>query len=200
MSHPNLTAFPLSWPTGRGRIPRRKRSKFETTFSKARDELFNELKLMGATGIVLSTNVSLRRDGIPYAGQPEPSDPAVAVYFHRKGKDLVFACDVWDRVADNTQAIRKTIEALRGIERWGTGDMVEAAFSGFAALPPAPVAKTWQERFRTYWNYGIDSDPQMIQDQYRRLAMLHHPDRGGDTAVMSEVNQLFAEWKKYRGL
>jgi hypothetical protein len=48
---------------------------------------------------------------------------------------MCFACDRWDSVADNVQAIRKTIEALRGIERWGTGDMVQRAFAGFVALP-----------------------------------------------------------------
>ena len=48
---------------------------------------------------------------------------------------MCFACDKWRDVYDNIYAIGKTIEALRGIERWGTGDMVEQAFTGFVALP-----------------------------------------------------------------
>jgi hypothetical protein len=35
----------------------------------------------------------------------------------------------------NIYAIAKTIEALRGIERWGSGSMVEQAFTGFVTLP-----------------------------------------------------------------
>ena len=43
------------------------------------------------------------------------------------------------------QAIAKTIEALRGINRWGTGDMMEAAFKGFSALPAPDTNKPWRE-------------------------------------------------------
>lgn len=49
---------------------------------------------------------------------------------------MCFACEKWQDVYGNIYAIGKTIEALRGIERWGTGDMVEQAFTGFVALPP----------------------------------------------------------------
>lgn len=41
----------------------------------------------------------------------------VAVYFTLKGQQFCFACDHWDEIKDNMQAIHKTIEALRGIER-----------------------------------------------------------------------------------
>src|SRR3546814_19053229 len=48
---------------------------------------------------------------------------------------MTFACDRWDTVRDNVRAIGKTIEAIRGIERWGASDMMERAFSAFEALP-----------------------------------------------------------------
>jgi hypothetical protein len=32
---------------------------------------------------------------------------------------------------------------------------------------------------------------EQIKAEYRRLAMLHHPDRGGDTATMQEINQQY---------
>ncbi len=38
-------------------------------------------------------------------------------------------------MGDNIQAIRKTIEAMRGLERWGVSDMLQRTFSGFKALP-----------------------------------------------------------------
>lgn len=39
-----------------------------------------------------------------------------------------------------------------------------------------------------------------VKAEYRRLAMLHHPDRGGDTATMQEVNaQYHAALKRMDG-
>lgn len=38
------------------------------------------------------------------------------------------------------RAIEKTIEALRGLERWGAKEMVNAPFRGFKALPASVTA------------------------------------------------------------
>src|SRR5262245_44424311 len=130
------TRYPLYWPDGRLRTPRRSRSEFKVySFAVVRDQLLNELKLMNARDVILSTNLMLRNDGLPLANQRQPADPGVAIYFTYKGKAVAFACDRWDKIEDNVQAIRHTINALRGIARWGTGDMVDAAFTGFLALP-----------------------------------------------------------------
>lgn len=126
-------AHPLHWPEGRARTRRRQRSRFDVTFAQARDALSDEIHRLGGRYMVLSTNVALRRDNLPYANQPEPDDTGVAVYFERNGKQMCFACDRWDRVKDNIRAIQKTIEAMRGIERWGTGEMMDRAFSAFEA-------------------------------------------------------------------
>lgn len=34
---------------------------------------------------------------------------------------------------------------------------------------------------------------QELKKEYKRLAMLFHPDRGGDVATMQEINRLYAE-------
>lgn len=146
---------------------------------------------MGGRYIVLSTNVELRRDGLPYANQPEPSDSGVAVYFERKGKQMVFACDRWDRVKDNLRAIEKTIEAMRGIERWGASDMLERAFSAFEALPPpsAQATRTWRQVLGFPNNTPIEEvDKAAIDALYRNRARECHPDTGGSDAAMSELN------------
>jgi hypothetical protein len=138
------TAYPLQWPAGRPRTVyhRRETGKFDVSFARARDNIISEVKLLcgGRWGAephtVISTNVALRRDGLPLAGQRAPDDPGVAVYFVYKKRQMSFACDRWLKIEHNMQAIAKTIEALRGIARWGTGDMLEAAFTGFTALPP----------------------------------------------------------------
>lgn len=175
-------AFPLAWPAGRPRARRRERSRFSVTFAKARDELFRELSLMGARLPVLSTNVALRRDGLPYANTPEPADPGVAVYFTWKDRQVAFACDRWDRVRDNVQAVRHTIAALRGLDRWGTGDMVEAAFRGFEALPPPSIG------WRAVLDLPGGANLADAEARYRQMAKSAHPDAGGSEDLMAKLN------------
>lgn len=191
-------AYPLQWPAGRPRTDRyrRERAKFDVSFARARDNIVAEVgRLAGRypdPQVVISTNIALRRDGLPLANQKQPDDPGVAVFFVYKKQAMSFACDRWDKIEHNMQAIAKTIEALRGIARWGTGDMLAAAFTGFTALPPPPAAgpgapppapRTWRDVFGTGVRTRAD-----LQDVYRRLAGAYHPDRGGDLAKMAELN------------
>lgn len=179
------TAFPLHWPQHRPRTRQRENSAFKTSLSVARDALMLELQRLGAKDIILSTNIRLRQDGLPYAGEREPVDPGVAVYFQYKGKAMCFACDRWTKVYDNMQAVRRTIEALRGIARWGTGDMLQAAFAGFTALPaPMQVQRDWW----TVLKCNRDAQLHVAEAQYKILAMENHPDLGGDPDKMAEIN------------
>ena len=68
-------AFPLQWPAGwPGLIPGYRESdrRFrgatygELTIGRTRDQLLNELKLLGARDVVISSNLQLRQDGLPY--------------------------------------------------------------------------------------------------------------------------------------
>lgn len=195
MNH--IEAYPLNWPSGWKKTSYRKPSKFKTSFAIARDQLFHELKLMGVQNtfhqkrIVLSTNVPLRRDGLPLAGQSNPKDPGVAVYFRYKEKDMVFACDTYLKVEENLYAITKTIEAIRGIQRWGASDMMERSFTGFEALP-APAQSVKKE----WWDVLCvrrDSSHEVIRAAYLRLAKDNHPDRGGNEARMAELNKAYEQ-------
>lgn len=190
-------AFPLEWPAGRPRTQSRNRqpSKFgDGSFAVVRDGLLKELKRLGAKYVVLSTNIELRGDGLPYANRRNPDDPGVAVYFaDKKGRKIAFACDRWLKIEDNLRAIQKTIESIRGIERWGTGDAVDAAFSGFLALPP--VAK---------WATVLECDTgdrvEVVEQQYRMLSFRNHPDRGGDPVKFRAVNDAYDDFKRERGI
>jgi hypothetical protein len=186
-----VDAYPLCWPVGRPRTQYPKRSRFETTFSLARDCLMQEIRMLGGKDPVLSTNIPLRRDGLPLANHRMPHDLGVAVYFTYRGRQMCFACDQWDRIQDNIHATRKTIEALRGIARWGTGDMMERAFTGFEALPaPGAHAK------RQWWQVlGVSpqATAEEIKTAYRKQAMACHPDHGGNEALMAEVNAAYSE-------
>jgi hypothetical protein len=151
------------------------------SFGTARDCLLHEIRLLGGTLPVLSTNIPLRLDGLPYANHRQPDDKGVAVYFALKGQQMCFACDRWDSLADNTQAIRKTIEALRGIERWGTGDMVQQAFTGFVALPAPPSA--WE-----VLGLKPGATSSEINAAYRDRAKKTHSDAGGSDSEMARLN------------
>lgn len=182
-------AFPLYWPENRPRTPdhRRQRSRFQTGFGMAVRSVMNELRLLGARLPIISTNVPLRRDGLPLASAKRINDPAAAVYFTYKDRQTCFACDRWDKVEDNIWAIAKTIEAMRGIARWGTGDMLDAAFRGFTALP-APGDFDWRHELRVE-DYSPSTRAQ-AEAAYRLKAKQRHPDiPGGSAEAMARLNK-----------
>lgn len=200
--------YPLHWPEGRPRTPphRRESARFDTTFARARDEVVRQIELMCGyswqlkeTALIISTNLALRNDGLPLASQRKIDDPGVAVYFNYKKRPMCFACDRWDRIEDNMQAIAKTIDALRGIARWGTGDMLEAAFTGFTALPSPSTGdnrswRSWlmfEEHARPSW--------EEVERAYRTIAAKAHPDRGGNDQWMAALNNARDQARKELG-
>lgn len=184
------TPFPLTWPMSWPRARHRDVARFKAQTSSgwmgqasvavARERLQREVDLLGARGVILSTNVELRLDGQPRSDRSEPSDPGVALYFKLKGKDTVLACDRWTRVADNIIAIAKHIEAIRGMDRWGVGSL-DQVFTGYQALP-APE-QWWQV-------LGVSEGASVadIDAAYRAAAPKAHPDRGGSDAAMARLN------------
>jgi hypothetical protein len=192
-----VAPYPLYWPLEHPRTSSRRTARFVVDFHTARVQLFTELERLHASSVVLSSNVPLRRDGLPMVPDREPTDPGVAVYFSRRKwtqqqghwsepRPFVIACDQYDRVRANLRAIGATIEALRTIERHGSTSMLEQAFSGFAALPPAPTAKPWREVL------GFGPGPvsvEAVRAQHFALAKQHHPDlAGGSVERMTEIN------------
>lgn len=130
-----IDPYPLLWPEGQPQTVNREKARFDVTFGQARDGLIREIERLGGNSIVITSNVATRRDGLPYANQSTPDNPGVAVYFWRKGKLICMACDRWNTVKDNLRAIQKSIEAIRGIERWGASAMAEKAVEAYAYLP-----------------------------------------------------------------
>lgn len=188
-------AYPLSWPVGWPRVRTPGKSRFWNgwTLYRARSELENELRLMGATSLVLSTNIPLRQDGLPYSNSREPADHGVAIYFRIKGEPRVLACDKWDRVAHNLVALVHHVGAMRGQLRWGVGTL-EQAFGGYRALPAMPAAKQWWEILGVKYTAAWD----VIEAARLKLLQENHPDRGGNHTMAAEINAAFSEAKKER--
>ncbi len=184
----DITNFPLSWPFGWERTNQyqRKQSQFgrHSIISSARI-LENEIRLMHGRHMIISTNLRVRNDGIPYSAQKQPDDSGVAVYFDWKNKPIVFACDKYRTVEDNLWAIVKHIEALRGQERWGVGSL-DQAFAGYAALPD-PNQKQWQEVL----NVAKTATNEEIRYAYLQLAKQYHPDAGGDALMFDQIQKAY---------
>jgi len=189
------SAYPLTWPRDWKRTRYRTRARFgqidrskaytttkELTIATARERLQAELDRLGADDIILSTNVQLRLDGLPRSDRGEPSDPGAAIYFRYRGKPTVLACDRWDRVADNINALAKHIEAMRGMDRWGVGTL-DQVFTGYAALPaPDPW---WQTLGLT----GPTRSSDEIRTAWAIASKAAHPDKpGGSHDKQAAVN------------
>lgn len=200
MRNDAVERFPLTWPPGRPRTKSYARNKPRFTarsMFSVRRQVEDEVRLLGGRDLIISSNVKLRQDGMPLANQRIPDDPGVAVYFKRKGKDVAIACDRWQTPEENLRAIGDAINAIRLIERRGTGEMVDAAFQGFAQLP---AAMTTYRHWTKVFDLAEDARDDIVSARYRVLAMENHPDRGGDTQIAAEINAAYAEFKKERGL
>ena len=189
--------YPLQWPSGWPRISYPTRARFQTSFATAVRELLRELDLLGATDIVISSNLQLRRDGLPYSNQRQPEDRGIAVYFNLNGEQQCIPCDKWDLTEDNIQAIRLTVAALRGLERWGAKEMVDAAFRGFKALPASGESTPSDQRL---WHEVLEVSPnaswEVVEAAYRRLLHKVHPDKGGSVQAFTEVQNAFKQAKE----
>jgi len=161
--------------------------------AQARDHLVNELKLMGARYIMISTNVPTKSDGLPYANYGRIEDPGVAVYFDYDGESTVFACDKWQKVEHNMRAVGKTIEAIRGIARWGSSDMMKRAVSAFKELNCQPDPADWRrvmdfEKSFSWRSEDREDALKLVKERYHQLSRVHHADMGGNEEEMKRIN------------
>lgn len=184
----DVDAYPLQWPAGWQRTPRgkRRRSRYQISFTRARTDAVKEVRLLKADDVVISTNVPIAKNGLPRVSHDEPDDPGVAVYWTSENGTRVIACDAWRTVRENLRAVALTVGALRQIERTGASEILDRAFQGFAALPAAGHSKRWRDVLGFEPDERVAADE--IDDRYRELARKHHPDRGGDHETMARLN------------
>jgi len=172
----------------------KKTSSKQVSIPAATDRLEKQLDMLGATVVVLSTNLELRLNGQPRASQNNPDDPGAAVWFNLKGKRMVFACDKWGRVADNIAALAAHIRATRSVENFGVGTL-EQAFAGYRALEDFSEGIPWRRAL------GFKDDEQITLDsatkKYREQMMRVHPDMTGEHGPQAaQLNDAIAQARK----
>jgi hypothetical protein len=212
-----VEAYPLHWPLNKRRTAKesRNRSNFSTqvsggygrrmvTMAEAISRVKSELDKYSRVGkpyrvppssVVISTNVPVKKDGLPYSGMAQPEDTGAAVYFKLDGKDYCLPCDKWDRVEDNLAAIAAHISAMRGIERWGVGESHDV-YTGFAALPESTEAE------RNIWDVlGLSVKPdniEAVKKAYRERANVCHPDKPtGSHQSFTELQNAYEKALKF---
>lgn len=186
-----VSAYPLQWPEHIERSKSREVGRFKTTLTGALKNVEDSIRKFATDSnrkvenLVISSNFSL--------GDRKPSDPGVAVWFVWEGMQVCIPVDRYASVESNLQAIHHVIEARRTELRHGTLALVRATFKGFQALP-APGGhhkRSWREIL------GIDANATVTEKEidffYRQAAKKAHPDSGGSTEVMAELNVARAE-------
>lgn len=172
-----VEAYPLYWPVEYPRAQKQKYSRFRTTLGAARDFVKEQVRRLGGTGLVISTNIPTKNNGDLYADwqRYKIDDHGVAVYFTRDGKQVCLCCDTYGNIYENLHAIGRTIEALRQIDRDGVSDFLNRAFTGFTAIPEkAGGPSCWD-----VLGIAPTKDKDIILNRYKELAKTTHPDGGG---------------------
>lgn len=191
---------PLKWPEGwkRGQArPPASSSRFKTTFDKSRRRMFNALEKLGATAVVISSNMAIRMDGTPRADSARRyiSDNGVAVYFTLRDRQMVMARDAYDSPFDNFHSLTMAIEYLQGLERHGGAAMMERAFEGFSAIAAPGAKKDWREVLGFPPASGPTHDE--IREHYRQKMKVAHPDMpGGSHDAVIAINETLVAARK----
>ena len=163
------------------------------TIAQACQRVRDEIRAMTADDdFVLNSDLEVRLDGMPRSGQREPDDPGVVIYW-RDSKiegwpQRCMAIDRYDRVADNIAAIAATLQAMRAIERHGGAEILNRAFTGFAALEDQ--REPWWEVLQV----RPDASREVIDANYKRRRSETHPDRpGGNAEEFQRVQRAYEQ-------
>lgn len=139
------TTRPLSDRTWLRSELKRKRSQFDTTWTKTLDLLGREIDHLGGHDVVIEVDVreqDIRIDGMLRANARSDSPAVVVAFDTRDHGPMLYRCDRYvaqwhDQGPDwqhNVRAIALTLEALRAVDRYGATETGQQ-YTGFKALP-----------------------------------------------------------------
>jgi hypothetical protein len=127
----------------------------------------------------------------------------VKVIFDRAGKRYIRECQRWENSIDNLRVIGLQIEYLyRALEVYGV-DISEtsfdkefdAVFSGFLATPDDTALLLGDGRSPWFQVLGVtpDATKRDVQNAFRALARVHHPDIGGNEEDFKKLRAAYDE-------
>lgn len=185
--------YPLQWKPTIPRTQRRIKARFQTnSVSYAGDRLVEGLRMMGAKNCIISSNLQLRQRGDGFYANQRVDDVGVCVYFDLKGQQKVMALDLYDKVEHNLWALYLSVEAMRGIQRWGGAQIMDGIFTGFAALPsPDSISQAVSVQ---YFADCVDAD--QARQRYLRLAKELHPDLHPES--LTEFQEMKRQYEAFK--
>lgn len=179
----------LTWPETKQRTAGRRSSPFRPhEVATEQRELENEMLRWGVRRFIVSRN-----NQRIFAG-----DPAVAVWWlDRKNQLRVLACDKWDSLAANMHALCLTLNAMRGLERWGAYTAEQAAEGARPALPPpaGAGAPDWRKILGSI--DGIPRDKQLVLCEHAYRSMSR--EAAGNEPRQRELNLAIEAARKELG-
>jgi hypothetical protein len=160
-------------------------SPFGSTLTKTLETLERELRMLGATKIVVELDVreqDIRLDGYPRANA-KLGNPAVAISFESKHGPLRYATGEYRTWQDNLRAIALSMESLRAVDRYGVSKRGEQ-YRGWRAIAAGSQsvedAIPDAEAARAFLAEKYDGD-------LRRALFASHPDHGGSSEDFHKV-------------
>lgn len=179
--------YPLKWlpQQPRNKLTERARFKSKSIFV-AGNNLADELKRMNAKNCVITSNLILNKKGDAPLSNQRLFDSGVVIYFQLKGKSKAMACDKYNKVEDNLWALFLSVQAIRGLERWGGSEFLDGLFTGFMALPSPDDAIMGMPK---YFDDCINLEH--LKETYHRLAKELHPDKGGNETDFAELQRQY---------
>lgn len=172
--------YPLQWPEGKARAKYRRNGEFKVDQARALADLGDELRLMGAKDVTITSNPG-----------NAAADAGIAVYFFWKDREYCIACDRFYAKKHNLRAIGLSIAAMRSMVRYGTDDLFGQAMEGFA-LDALPMSAA---RHKRPWFEVLGVFPQapraVVDAAYRALAKTAHPDGGGSDEAFKELSEAY---------
>lgn len=124
---------------------------------------------------------------------PEQAEVAINFMHPETGAQIPVHSKAQDRAVDNFRVCYLALEAIRLNEARGISDVVREAYLAL----PAPVRQR-----DPYEVLGLrpDAPNALLEPTYRALAKERHPDAGGSSEAMTELNAAYERVKAERGL
>lgn len=162
------------WPGKRTPNNERKADPFSARLEQTKALLFEELRKINATDVVLQTHfhpaVFSARTGWPYA-DAEVSDPGVILSFKsKKHGPLSFPCDRFQTFEGNLRALALSLQALRSVDRYGVTRNAEQ-YAGWKKLEAPRAANHFHTREEA------EAFIRSHGGSYREAARRLHPDK-----------------------